>query len=166
MKTLFAVVPFIALVSTAALAEPPAKDGGHAAPGAPMRDRMKGRMDDRLSSLPPEKAELVRKGMQKTREANKPRAEQMKTLRDEQRALMKAEKFDRAAYLEKAKKISDLRQASEMQRAENIAETASKLNAQERASLAEGFKQPHPMGMMEGHGENAPAAGGGKSTHP
>lgn len=113
-----------------------------APPDGPRHGHERGMMQEEfLKGLPPEKAAMVKESMDKQREAGKATHEQMKKLRDEQKAILTADKFDRAAFLAKAKQIGELSAKRSAARAESIADVAAKLTPQERTMLAERFEK-------------------------
>src|SRR5690348_7714875 len=94
-----ALVASLAL-SGAAIANEPAADGAK---------KHHARFEETLAKLPEAKQKLFREAVEKTKAQNKDLWAQGKKLREEQKAILMAEKFDKAAYLAKAKEIDDLR---------------------------------------------------------
>lgn len=99
-----------------------------------------GRMEEALSKLPADKAELVRNSMKEGREEGKAERETLKKLFTEQKAIMVAPTFDKTAYLAKSKEISAVFAEVQTKRTERIADVASKLTAEERKVLADAHK--------------------------
>jgi Spy/CpxP family protein refolding chaperone len=93
------------------------------------------RMEETVSKLPEAKQKIVREAMEKARAQNKELWAQSKKLRDEHKAILTAEKFDKAAYLAKAKEMSDLRSKMADNRNEAFASIAGQLTPEERLAL-------------------------------
>lgn len=113
-----------------------------------------------LKELSEEKATLFREAMKKMHEENKELFGKMGTLMKEQKEILKAPTFDKAAYIAKSAEIQDVHSKISTARAATIAEVASKMTVEERDALS----QPHFM-MMDGsrrgfkHGNGGPMGG-------
>lgn len=166
MKKLLATTAMVLMLSSIpALAEdgdkaPPSEGGSHH-----MMEKMekwKERQEAMLSKLPADKAALVKKMQDELRDARKENRGQCKALRDEAKALLTAEKFDKSAYLAKLAEIQEKHAANYKARDEKIADLAAGMNAEERKVIADLFAS-HKMkmhhkgkmgGMMDDDGED------------
>ncbi len=116
-------------LSGAAYAETPADKGmkkaQHMEKGAP--------------ALPDDKAKLFRESMEKARTQNAGLMEKARALREEQKALLTAEKFDKAAYLAKSKEIGAVYTTISQNKHEAFASVAAQFTPEERKALAKSF---------------------------
>lgn len=179
MKKLLATTAMVLMLSSVpALAE----DGGKASMaegnGHHMMEKMeqwKERQEEMLSKLPADKAALVKKTQDELRDARKENRGQCKALREEAKALLTAETFDKSAYLAKMAEIQAKHAANYKARDEKIAELAAGMNAEERKVVADLFAA-HKMkmrhkGKMEGDsddeddGEGEPVPPSGHEHH-
>ncbi len=137
MKSLVAACILTLSLASSAIAQQPLQTQYGADQRKAMGEKRKEAMEKKLAKLSPEKAAMVRKSREEMRAANRPKYEEMDKLREEMRSLLKAEPFDKEAYLAKAKRMGDIRHELDLKRSENMAATASKLTAEERAILIE-----------------------------
>lgn len=91
--------------------------------------------------LPEDKQEVFESLMSKAREQSKPVREQLDSARDKAGDLLKAEPFDKAAYLEQVKKIQVLRGQMMQPMAEAIASFAAQCTQEEREEIAEAMRR-------------------------
>lgn len=120
------------------------------------RGEWKAHFEEQLTKLPEDKRALVKESFEEGREAHKASREQMKALHEEVKAILLAPTFDKEAYLAKNKEITALRSSLHNQRAERLAELASKLTPEERKILVE-MRGPHHMrGGPKGDVKEAP----------
>ncbi len=110
-----------------------------------------GRFEEALAKLPADKAELVRKSMEQGREEGQAEREKLKKLFTEQKAIMTAPKFDKAAYVAKSKEINAAFATVQAKRTERIADVASQLTQEERQVLAEARKGGRHHGPRADH---------------
>lgn len=115
------------------------------------------RFEEALSKLPAAKQKLVKDAMDKAKAENKELWMQGKKLRDEQKAILTAEKFDKAAYLAKSKELNDLRDKMSANRTEAFASVAGQLTPEERLSLAKMHRGGFRHGEKEGAEHSQPA---------
>lgn len=99
-------------------------------------------MEEALSKLPAEKAELVKSAFKEMREGRKEKHESMKADHEALRNLLKAEEFDRSAYLSKAAELDKKKLAQKAKFHEKIADIAEQLTAKERTILIEAMPKP------------------------
>lgn len=125
---------------------------------------MRHHMEEVLQKLPEDKADLIKKTMETSREKNKAQFEQLRTIGKDIRAILVAPTFDKDAYLAKVKEAEAIRQAAAAERHKTFADIATQLNQEERKTLAELMP---PKGGMHHWGkhskevpvpEDAPAA--------
>jgi uncharacterized membrane protein len=114
-------------LSGAALANDTAADAGK----APHH-----RFEEAISKLPAAKQKLVHDAMEKSKAENKELWTKGRQLREEQKSILTAEKFDKGAYLAKSKEIEDLHDKMAQNRSEAFASIAGQLTPEERVSLA------------------------------
>lgn len=95
----------------------------------PMKDGMG------QSKLSEATQKLMKESMDKVREANKATFEEMKAKYQELQTILKAPKFDKAAYLAKHEEIQSLHHKVGTARTEAFASVAEKMSVEERASL-------------------------------
>lgn len=101
------------------------------------------RMEEALSQLPKEKADMVRDTMDKSHGTNKAKWEQLRALRKEKRALVVAPTFDKEAYLAKVKQIQDLMMDSHTSGSAAFADALAQLNQEERQTLMDALSPKH-----------------------
>jgi Spy/CpxP family protein refolding chaperone len=80
---------------------------------------------------------MIQETMQKVYTDNQSTLDSLKKKREEMSAIMKAPKFDKAAYMAKASEIRDLHNKMSVSRSEAFASAAEKMTAEERASWAD-----------------------------
>jgi uncharacterized membrane protein len=102
--------------------------------------------------LSDEKNQTLKAAMAKARADNKQINDQIKAKRKELAALMKAEKFDKAAFLAKNAEMQELMAKASRARTEALATVAEKFSAQDRKILAERFEKGKKG--RTGHGMN------------
>ncbi len=132
----------------------------HAVTAAPAKEA-KATVQEEAKKLPPkplseEKAALFRDAMKKMHEDNKELFGKMGALMKEQKEILKAPTFDRAAYIAKSAEIQEVHAKIGAARAATIADVASQMTAEEREALS----QPHFM-MMDGSGRGPRQGKGG-----
>lgn len=98
-------------------------------------------MQEALSKLPAEKAKAFRDTLTQAREQNKPQLAEIRKLRDEQRALIAAPKFDTAAYLAKSAEMDKIHATMRGNLSQAFANAIGKLSPEERKALAEGMER-------------------------
>jgi len=108
-------------------------------------------VEEALAKLPKDKAELVRNTFKSLHESRKSDWEQFKKNREEMKALLVADKFDKAAYMAKAKEVDVLHSAKKLKFHETMAELAEKLTVEERKILQEAMPGKRPHGGKHGH---------------
>jgi uncharacterized membrane protein len=91
--------------------------------------------------LSDEKSSILKTAMSKARADNKQLNEQIKAKRKDLAALMKAEKFDKAAFLAKNVEVQELISKAARARTEAMATVAEKFSVQDRKILAERFEK-------------------------
>lgn len=115
------------------------------------------------------KMKPIHEAMTKMHEENKETFEKIEALQKELTAIVKADTFDKAAYVSKAGEIDALHQKIAAARAEAMAEGLSKMSAEDRKTMPEPMMgmRPHrgpmmmgkgPMGAMKGPGAPGPQA--------
>jgi uncharacterized membrane protein len=102
--------------------------------------------------LSDEKDQILKAAIAKARADNKQINDQIKDKRKELAALMKAEKFDKAAFLAKNAEMQELMAKASRARTEALATVAEKFSAQDRKILAERFEKGKEA--RAGHGMN------------
>lgn len=108
-----------------------------------LKGMFKEQVEETLAKLPEDKATLFRDTMKGVKEQNKVKWEQLRTLREEKKAIVSAPTFDKDAYLAKTKEIQGI--MGEMFTARNaaIADVLSQLTAEERATVVESISHRH-----------------------
>jgi uncharacterized membrane protein len=114
-------------------------------------------MQDVIAKLPQDKADLFKDSMAKVHEQNKEQMGKIKTLYGDLRTILTAPKFDKSAYLKKAGEIAKLQEKMHKNRTEAFADVATKLNQDDRQTLAEG---------LEHHGHHDHKSGGVAGGQP
>ena len=94
---------------------------------------------------------MMREMMASVHEGNKETFEQIKAKREEMNALIKAEPFDKAAFVAKHEEIQQLHQKMMTARVEAKASMIEKLSPEDRAAMADMPKHGR-MGMKGGMG--------------
>ncbi len=102
-------------------------------------------------------AQKMRAAMMLMKEEGKALGVQIMAKRKEMHALIKAEKFDKAAYLAKHKEVQALQQKMGNMRTETKADALASMTAQERASLPEMGKR-----IFKGKGHRKGSMGSGR----
>lgn len=142
MKKILATTLLVSMVGFGGMASAESHGDRHERKGPPPL------MERTLEKLPDDKAALVRNFLQEMREGHKEKWQEMKQDREEMRALLTAETFDKEAFLRRAKETHKAKEKAKWQHHEKMAELASKLNAEERRILAdamsERMKHRHP----------------------
>lgn len=100
-------------------------------------------IEEVASQLPEEKAASLRAIMATAQESIKAQRETMKLARDKTTEILSAEPFDADAYQQEVSRLHELRGAMMQRMAEATMEAAATLNPEERALLANTFKQYH-----------------------
>jgi Spy/CpxP family protein refolding chaperone len=121
-------------------------ESGPATPPPPhgaMHHMHEGPFAKAMQTLPPEKADMIRKSMHKLREVNHSKHEQLHALREKQKTLIAADKFDKAAFLANARKERLIRGQMEAYRTTVMADNLAKLTAQERRDFLAAMPHPH-----------------------
>jgi uncharacterized membrane protein len=103
----------------------------------------KQRFEQALSSLPQEKAALVRETMEKSKEKNVALKEESAKIHEEVRAISTADTFDRAAFLAKRERLRAIRNEMGTAWDQAMADVAEKLTAEERRALAAAMPKRH-----------------------
>lgn len=111
----------------------------------------KQRFEQAISSLPAEKATLVRETMAKSKEKSTALKEESAKLHEEIRAISTAEKFDRSAFLAKRERLRAIRNEMGAAWDQAMADVGEKLTAEERRALAAAMPKRH-------HGDDKAAA--------
>lgn len=106
------------------------------------------KMEAALAKLPDEKAALVKRHFKEMRAEHRANRESYEKHRDEMKALLTASKFDKQAFVAKAKELASKHSSLKVKGAERLADLASKLNQEERKVLADilpkhGHKKGH-----------------------
>lgn len=114
------------------------------------------KFEEKISKLPKDKQELVKKSFEEGKAERKANWEKAKTLREEVKTILTAEKFDKDAFLAKSKEIAALKAESQTKGAERFADLASKMNVEERKILAE--IMPKGRKGKKAEGEDKPEA--------
>ena len=106
----------------------------------PVVEKQKAHKKKAVDSLPKEKAELFKK----TEAAQQAKAKEINTkikaTRTELKEILKAETFNKDAYLKKSAEIIKLESEKDNSRAEAVAGLASQFTAEERKALVGAFK--------------------------
>lgn len=89
-----------------------------------------------LAKLPEEKRKMYEESMSKVKGNSKTTWENIKKLKEEQKAILTADKFNKSAYLEKSEEIKDLFNEKAEAKSAAIAELAEKFTKEEREVLA------------------------------
>ena len=96
------------------------------------------------AALPEQQRELFLTAMKQVEAQNKPLRAQLAKARKESLRLLRAEPFDRAAYMTQVERIQELRGQMLHTMAEAMAGLAGQFTAEERATLATLFSKPKP----------------------
>lgn len=118
--------------------------------GADRHAEGKARVEAAIAKLPADKAALVKTYFETQKTNGKASFEQTRALRKEMREMLTAPQFDKEAYLAKSRQVQELQAKSQSDRAQALADVASKLNQQERAALMDAMK-PHKGGHRGKH---------------
>lgn len=94
-----------------------------------------------ISKLPKDKAELLKKSQEAQKAKSEEISTKIKALRKDMRGLLKEDTFNKDAYLKKAAEITKLESEKFTNRAEAVAELASKFTVSERKVLIGAFER-------------------------
>lgn len=147
MKKYLPLAGLLVTVGTSIVhAEPPSAGGKPPAGWQAQREERHAAFDAALSKLPADKAAMVKDSFKKGRESGKANWEKIRALHEEEKAILLAPTFDKSAFLAKSAEISKLHDQQAADRANSMADVASKLNASERKIVMDAFEQMHPKG--------------------
>lgn len=135
MKTLMTSIAALTLMTGMAVAG----EGPGRGPGHPW-------MEKALTGLSEQDRAAFKEGMKAGHEKAKLLHEQLKKQEEEQRALLSAATFDKAAYIAKSGEISKLRAQLHSAMTESFANTVANFPQSERAALAASFPPKGPRG--------------------
>lgn len=94
-------------------------------------------MEEAINKLPAAKAEAFKATMKKSHEKNEKLSAQSKKLHEEMRAIVTAEKFDKAAFLAKSGELQKVHDQMHVSMTESLAEALSSLSQDERKTLSD-----------------------------
>jgi uncharacterized membrane protein len=92
--------------------------------------------------LPAEKYKLYQETMERGKDANRNVRDKLREARKRSVSLLKAEPFNRQAYLAEMKNMQSLRAELMAQMAKSVADLAEQFSPEERAILADTFRRP------------------------
>lgn len=99
--------------------------------------------EDIAKALSADKYKLYQETMRHTEESNRALREQMTEARKRAADILKADPFNRQAYLAQIKNMQDLRAQMMQRMAESIAGLAEEFSPEDRAILADTFRRPN-----------------------
>lgn len=94
-------------------------------------------------ALPPEKRPIFEDAMKRADQDTAELHDQLAESRKQAANIMKADAFDKDAYLAQVQRINKLRAQLIERKAEAITEAAGKLSAEDRAAMTELLRRPH-----------------------
>jgi uncharacterized membrane protein len=148
LLTTTALLASVALVPTAYAQSAPAQSTpAQSIPGqatmhpSPKMEAMQ-RKEAAFAQLPAEKGKLYKDALQQINAKNQPLHEQLDKTRDEMKAIMLAEKFDKAAYVAKSAEMDKLYGQMRANSVEAIASVAAQFTPAERKILEELHQEP------------------------
>ena len=98
--------------------------------------------DNIAKALPADKYKLYKDTMKRTETANQPLRDQIEQARRQAADILKAEPFNRQAYLVQIKNMQALRQQMMQRMAESIVGLAEEFSPEDRAILADTLRKP------------------------